>query len=96
MSDHEFDETALLEESGGENEIETETNETAGDEENDPVSLFHSLYGQYVKWRFSVKVFKKSDTPISSGFIYDTKRAIFIKIVSIKEPLDLKKDAICS
>ena len=38
MSDQEFDETALLEESGGENEIETETNETAGDDENDPVS----------------------------------------------------------
>lgn len=36
--DHELEETALLEESGGENEIETETNETAGDEENDPVS----------------------------------------------------------
>merc|ERR1712113_315982 len=36
MSDQEFDETALLEESGGENEIETETNETAGDDENDP------------------------------------------------------------
>merc|ERR1712180_200705 len=34
--DHELEETALLEESGGENEIETETNETAGDEENDP------------------------------------------------------------
>ena len=38
MSDQEYDESALLEESGGENEIETETNETAGDEENDPVS----------------------------------------------------------
>ena len=27
MSDQEYDESALLEESGGENEIETETNE---------------------------------------------------------------------
>jgi len=38
MSDQEYDESALLEESGGENEIETETNEAGGDEENDPVS----------------------------------------------------------
>ena len=38
MSDQEYDESALLEESGGENEIETETNEGQGDEENDPVS----------------------------------------------------------
>jgi hypothetical protein len=42
MSDHEqqeeFDESALLEESGGEDQIETETNETGADEENDPVS----------------------------------------------------------
>merc|ERR1712035_20551 len=36
MSDQEYDESALLEESGGENEIETETNEGQGDEENDP------------------------------------------------------------
>ena len=42
MSDQEYDESALLEESGGENEIETETNEGQGDEENDPVSYLHS------------------------------------------------------
>lgn len=44
MSDQEYDESALLEESGGENEIETETNEAGGDEENDPVSPFWPLY----------------------------------------------------
>ena len=57
MSDQEYDESALLEESGGENEIETETNETAGDEENDPVSVHpsHSI-SQYQLIKSSITV----------------------------------------